>query len=336
MPRKPPERVVVITGASNGPGRAVALEFALHNDALVLGSRREGPLDAVRRDCEALHAWTHAHVTEISSEASAFELANAALARFKRVDVWINYAPPMPLLRGDVLPPEAFEDPAAFDLSGYVNGATAALACFKAQGRGVLINVDALVGGAPPGCEAAFAETRRRVKETFREIEERAREVPGVHVTSVLPPRTPMASETLAPMIVGLATAQSKSGVMGTVLGRIERERFRLWSRMVPPHRRGARPDVLVDPRRNAEPEQAAGSWATPVSSRKSAPGERSQVRSPVLEREPERKRAGDDSGRHGSWHLSSVAKTRENASTIALLVGVPAMVLAGTLLLVR
>ena len=350
MPRKPPEHVVVITGASNGPGRAVALEFALHNDALVLGSRREGPLEAVRRDCEALNAWTLAHATEISNEASAFELANAALARFKRVDVWINYAPPMPLLRGDVMPAEAFADAAAFDLSGYVNGATAALAVFKALGRGVLINVDSLVGGSPPGCESAFAEVRRRMHVTFREIEERARAIPGVHVTSIMPPRTPMASETLAPMIVGLATAQAKSGLLGTVLGRLERERFRAWSRIVPPHRRGARPEVLVDPRRSGESEAAAESWRSTATSREGEHREhdgneprrsmRDRTGSPVLEREPERTRQRTrqrtDSGRHGSWRLSSVATTRENVSTIALLVGVPAIVLAGTLLLVR
>src|SRR6476661_6468979 len=154
MPRKPPERIVVITGASNGPGRSIALEFALQGDALVLGSRREGPLDAVRRECEALNAITVALVADISSEAAAFELANSALARFKRVDVWINYAPPMPLLRGDMVPADALADPSAFDLSGYENGAKAALACFKALGRGVLINVDSLVGGSPAGCDA--------------------------------------------------------------------------------------------------------------------------------------------------------------------------------------
>ncbi len=323
MPRKPPERVVVITGASNGPGRAIALEFALQGDAIVLGSRREGPLDAVRRECEALNAITVALVADISSEAAAYELANAALARFKRVDVWINYAPPMPLLRGDMVPSDALTDPKAFDLSGYENGAKAALACFKALGRGVLINVDSLVGGAPAGCETEFGEARRRVVDTFADIERRAREIPNVRVTSVVPPRTPIASETLAPMVASLARAQSRPGFAGQLLGTIERERFRVWSRTVPPHRKGARPDVIVETRGEPSPDRereravSDASTPTPAVRRRRAPSE-------------------EHAGRHGAWHLTNVAQSRENAATIALLVGVPAVVMAGALLLVR
>lgn len=322
MPRKPPERVVVITGASNGPGRAIALEFALQGDALVLSSRREGPLDAVRRECEALNAIAVALVADISGEGAAYELANAALARFKRVDVWINYAPPMPLLRGDVVPADALTTPNAFDLSGYVNGATAALACFEALGRGVLINVDSLVGGAPAGCEAEYAEARRRVQATFADIEQRARAVPNVRVTSVVPPRTPIASETLAPMVASLGRAQSRPGLTGQMLGTIERERFRVWSRTVPTHRKGARPDVIVETRGDTSPKRERvvtdGATAAPAGRRR---------RTTTSE---------DSSDRHGSWHLTSVARTRENAATIALLVGFPLVVMAGAFLMVR
>lgn len=335
MPRKPPERVVVITGASNGAGRAVALEFALHNNALVLGSRREGPLDVVRRDCEALHALTMGHVADLRDESAAFGLANAALARFKRVDVWINYVPPMPLLRGDVTPAEALGDPASFDLTGYVNGATAAFACFKALGGGVLINVDPLSGGAPAGFETEFAEARRRVQETFAEIERLGSAISGVQVTNVVPPRTPIAAETLAPMIVSLATAQSRGGTIGRLLGVVERERFRVWSRMVPPHRRGSRPEVAVQSRgaegAAAQPSAAddTSRWAAPETrptKRRRADGHTSGTR--VVDR--------DSSGRHGSWHLTSVASSKQHASTIALILGVPVMVLAVALLLVR
>lgn len=338
MPRKPPERVVVITGASNGPGRAIALEFALHGDALVLGSRREGPLESVRRECEALHALTLAQVTDLSDDSSAFTLANAALARFRRVDIWINYAPPLPLLRGDVTPVDAFGENAVFDLSGYENGAAAALACFKALGGGVLINVDSLIGGAPPGFETAFAEARRQVQETFTRVEQEARNVPGVRVISVLPPRLPIASETLAPMIVSLARAGSRSGIVGRVLGAMERERFRVWTRMVPTHRKAARPEPLV----SAGPGDASP-WSTTddfapqdrvVSQDRVDPQDRvapspsSAGGVPILE--------GGSTRRHGSWHLVSTSSARESASTIALLVGVPVVVLVGALLLVR
>lgn len=323
MPRKKPDRIVVVTGASNGPGRAIALEFALFGDALVLASRREGPLESVRRDCDALHAWTHAQVTDLSREDDAIALANAALSRFKRVDVWINYAPPVPLLRGDVTPADAFADGATFDLQGYENGAKAALACFEAIGGGVLINVDSLVGGAPPGYETEYAEARRRVAETFAGIEARARAVPGVCVTSVIPNRTPMASETLAPMIVSLARAQSRKGLAGKVLGEFERHRFHVWSRTVPPHRRGARPQVLMT---GGQGSGSAGSAWSPVQEARSREKHRGGGTA-VLD--------GGSSRRHGTWHLGHVAKEREKASTIAALIGLPILAIATALLLV-
>ena len=44
-------RVVVITGASSGSGRAAALAFAQRGENLVLASRREGELEALVADC---------------------------------------------------------------------------------------------------------------------------------------------------------------------------------------------------------------------------------------------------------------------------------------------
>jgi NADP-dependent 3-hydroxy acid dehydrogenase YdfG len=220
-----------VTGASNGPGRAIALEFALQGDALVLGSRRPGPLEAVRRSCEALHSWTLAQTTDLADLDQAYGLANAALARFSRIDIWINYLSPSPLHRGDTASGDAFGDGATLDLQGYENGATAALACFKALGGGVLINVDSLVAGAPPGCEGRDAELRRQVAATFAGIEERARAVPGVRVASVQSARDPVASESLAPGVVTLARAWSRGDVVGRLMAGVARARLSVGSR---------------------------------------------------------------------------------------------------------
>lgn len=329
MPRKPPSRIIVITGASNGPGRAVALECALHGYGLVLGSRREGPLETVRRDCEALGALTLARCTDLSDPDEAHALAEAAMRRFKRIDVWINYAPPTPLGRGDNTPVDAFQPGASFDLRGYQNGATAALAAFAKQGRGVLVNVDSLVGGAPPGCEHEYAEARRAVAEAFASIEARAADTPDVTVTSVQPSRVPMASETLAPMIVSMARAQSRRGLPGRVLGALERGRFRVWSRTVPPHRRGAHPEVISSTRRSGAASQDEERLPTMR--------EGSTGGTAVLATSTAGKSTRDAGGhRHGSWHLAHTAgSTREHLSTAAVILGLPLVILAAALLAV-
>ena len=323
MPRKPPERIVVVTGASNGPGRAIALEFALHGEALVLGSRRSGPLDAVRRSCDALHGWTLAQTVDVADLDQAYALANAALARFKRIDIWINYAPPVPLLRGDATPVDAFGDGAAFDLQGYENGATAALACFEKLGGGVLINVDSLIGGAPPGCEERYRELRRQVAATFAGIEERARAVPGVRVCSVQPARTPASSERLAPGIVALARAWSKGGHVAGWLGAVERGRLALRCSMPARSRRGHRHEPVAHAPLAHEP--AAATAGEPRAMHTADDGRHGA--------EHLRERRRGIPRRHGSWHLARVARSRELLSTALLVLVVPIMALAALMM---
>ncbi|HYW32007.1 MAG TPA: SDR family NAD(P)-dependent oxidoreductase, partial [Gemmatimonas sp.] len=313
MPRKSPEHVIVVTGASNGPGRAVALEFALHGDALVLGSRREGPLESIRRDCETLHALVESRVTDLSDADEAYALANAALARFKRIDIWINYAPAVPLLRGDATPISAFTDASALDFTGYQHGANAALASFKALGGGVLINVDCLIGGAPPGLEERFDEARQRMRETFEEIEARANEIPGVTVMNVSPPKTPIAAETLAPMVVSLALTGAMPGIVGRVRSAIERERFKLWIRAVPAHRKSARPELLL-PRGTVEERSPWDRTDTAEEDRQVSARARSYSRARARAASRE-----DLPGRQGTWRLAASQPARESAGTMVL-----------------
>lgn len=233
MPRKKTDRVVVITGVSHGVGKTMALEFALHasttGTALVLSSRREASLDTVRRDCEALHALTESHVADLADPDAGYALANAALARFRRIDLWINFIPLLPAARGDVTPAGAFSGMAALDFAAYDNGANAAFATFRALGGGVLINVDPLTGGAVPGCESEFLSARRRVRATFAGIEHRAKQDTAVHVCSVSPVRSPIASDVLARSVVRAAKAQLDPGLVGRARGILARERLRLW-----------------------------------------------------------------------------------------------------------
>lgn len=245
MPRKPPSRIIVVTGASNGLGRALALEFALGNDALALGSRRDGPLESVRRDCEALRASALASVTDPNDPDATFTLANLALTRFKRIDVWINYAPP-------------HAAGAAADFALYENGAAAALAAFKAQGYGVLVNIDPYVD-----CDAArvTAEQRRAVRQAFARIARDANAVPGVRSTVAYAPRRGRAAPSLASAIVSRARFLARRGVAGPVLGAVERGRYAISSRFERTHRRApsARSGRLGKTAKAAEQEAPLG-----------------------------------------------------------------------------
>ncbi len=87
--------VIVITGASQGIGAAIAAAFAkeLPGCRLVLVARSEKKLRAVARTCLRLGAaCAEVFVCDVSSESSVASMADEVHRRFKAVDVLINNA----------------------------------------------------------------------------------------------------------------------------------------------------------------------------------------------------------------------------------------------------
>lgn len=87
-------KVVIVTGASRGIGRALACAFAQRGAHLVLAARSVGDLEAVAAECRMLHP--HAEVlavpTDVTDEAQLEHLVALTLEHFGRVDILVNNA----------------------------------------------------------------------------------------------------------------------------------------------------------------------------------------------------------------------------------------------------
>jgi NAD(P)-dependent dehydrogenase (short-subunit alcohol dehydrogenase family) len=85
-------RVCVVTGASRGIGRAVALRLARAGFAIVGAARSPEPLAQLRREVEALGAACETVAADVGTEEGAARVIDAARRRFGRIDVLVNNA----------------------------------------------------------------------------------------------------------------------------------------------------------------------------------------------------------------------------------------------------
>jgi NAD(P)-dependent dehydrogenase (short-subunit alcohol dehydrogenase family) len=85
-------KVALITGASRGLGRALALAYAEEGASLVLNSRDEGLLRPVVEEIEDKGAEALAAPADVSRGEEAERLVETAVERFGRIDVLVNNA----------------------------------------------------------------------------------------------------------------------------------------------------------------------------------------------------------------------------------------------------
>jgi short-subunit dehydrogenase len=139
------DSIVVITGASSGIGRETALQLAKQGAKLVLVARREGALHGLVAECEKLGGKALAVPTDVSIENDVHGVAQKAIERFGKIDVWINNAAVTIAGRFEEIPMEDFRRVLEINLFGYIYGSRAAVSHFKRHGGGIIINIASMV-----------------------------------------------------------------------------------------------------------------------------------------------------------------------------------------------
>jgi NAD(P)-dependent dehydrogenase (short-subunit alcohol dehydrogenase family) len=159
-------KVALVTGASNGIGRAVALKLLSHGYRVVLAARNEAALDALaeaaqKRGEDALAV--AADITDASSVAALFE---ATRQRYGRLDLLFNNAgrsaPPVEI---DQLSVDDWRAVVDTNLTGAFLCTREAFAMMKAQTPrgGRIINNGSISAHAPRPFSIAYTATKHAI-----------------------------------------------------------------------------------------------------------------------------------------------------------------------------
>ncbi len=153
-------KVVVITGASEGIGRALALELAVQRPRLVLAARNAERLESAAEECRALGAEAIAVPTDITQEADCQALVDRAVAAFDWIDAFVcNAGGTMWSLFEDVTDLSVFENLMRLNYLGSVYCTHYALPHLK-KSRGVLVGVASIAGMTGVPTRTGYAATK--------------------------------------------------------------------------------------------------------------------------------------------------------------------------------
>lgn len=135
----------VITGASHGFGRGVAVTLGKRHANVVLSGERADLLQRVAREVRSAGGNALVVAGDVSSPADMNRLRHAAVRRFGRIDAWIN------TVGADV------------EMKNLTFSSRAALRQFRTQGYGTLVIVGASDRKVPLAYQTEYSEIRARV-----------------------------------------------------------------------------------------------------------------------------------------------------------------------------
>jgi short-subunit dehydrogenase len=180
-------RVVVVTGASSGLGRAAALELAKVGAKVVLGGRNLETLEDTASLCRKAGGEAIAVVADVTEAAQVEALARRALEVTGEVSVWVNNAGVTTFGALESAPLADHRRVVETNLWGSVHGARAIIPVFRRQGRGVLINVGSILSKIGQPFVPSYVISKFALHGLSEALRAELADQPDIHVCTLLP-----------------------------------------------------------------------------------------------------------------------------------------------------
>jgi NADP-dependent 3-hydroxy acid dehydrogenase YdfG len=155
-------KIVIITGASSGIGRATAVKLANEGAQLVLAARREDRLQQLVDEIQSQGGSAVYKATDVTSLEQVQNLADFTLGHFGQIDVLFNNAGIMPLSYMKNNRVEEWNQMIDVNIKGVLHGVSAVLPHMLERNKGHFITTSSVAGHGifPSGtvyCATKFA-----------------------------------------------------------------------------------------------------------------------------------------------------------------------------------
>ena len=178
-------KVVVVTGASMGIGEAIAKEFIERGASVVFSSRDLQRTEAARQRVGALDR-SMAIVCDVTKRAALANLLSQTLARFQRVDVWVNNAGYGLMDSVESMDMDQCRQMFDTNLFGTIDAMQLVIPVMKKQGSGTIINIASTAGHIAVPFMAAYCATKHAMRAIGNAANVELRGT-GVNVLTVCP-----------------------------------------------------------------------------------------------------------------------------------------------------
>jgi short-subunit dehydrogenase len=189
MEKNSQPKVVVVTGASAGVGRAVVTEFAREGAHIGLIARGRERLEATKREVEELGGKALVLPVDVADAGQVEQAAERVEQELGPIDIWVNDAMTTIFAPFLQITPEEFKRATEVTYLGQVYGTMAALKRMHARNRGTIVQVGSALAYRSIPLQSPYCGAKHAIVGFTDSIRsELIHDNSAVHITAVMLP----------------------------------------------------------------------------------------------------------------------------------------------------